>query len=375
MRWSSLLLFAALTCLPSLGSAQRVALLFGNTAYEVGRLTNPRNDVREMEVALVALGFKVQKLLDGDQKQMRRALRDFGDSARSAEFALLYYSGHGVQVNGENFLIPLGTHIEKESDYEIEAVRATDLLTQIDRAKPKAALVVLDACRDNPYARATKSEVKGLARMQAPQSSSAIAFSTAPNQTAGDEGYYARVLAKQLRKPGQELFNVFRTTGLEVTRLTSGKQNPRVSEWSIHEEIYLAGSAAPPPGNRTDSSASSAPLTNTNGQVPVANSTPATVVPSAGDWFQVVSDGKLQIAEQMLARNVVGPGTFIDKEGNIAIHLAAERCNAEMVRMLITHGSPLSLKNVHKETPLHIANWRCGSNDNTTKVLRNAGAQ
>lgn len=225
-----------------LANAQRVALLIGNSSYQTAPLRNPPNDVREMESALTAIGFKVQKVLNANQNQMKRAVRDFGALAQGADVAFLYYSGHGTQASGENYLLPVGAIIDKESDYEVEAVSANALMRQIAGARPKAAIVVLDACRDNPYASATKSTSKGLTRMDAP-TGSMIAFATAPNTTASDEGLYARELARQITTPGVELYDVFRNTTAEVQRLSKGKQVPRVSEVSITEKIYLAGQA------------------------------------------------------------------------------------------------------------------------------------
>jgi len=244
---------------PIIAYAQRVALLIGNVKYTSGPLTNPPNDVRQMEAALKKVGFTVQTVIDANQNQMRRALRDFGDRAQGAEVALMYYSGHGTQANGENYLIPIQANISKESDYAIEAVGTNGLMQQITGARPKAAIVVLDACRDNPYAMATKSANKGLSRMEAP-TGSMIAFATAPNTTAGDEGYYARELARQLTTPGVELYDAFRNTTAEVQRLSKGKQVPRVSEVSITEKIYLAGVGTQVASVSAEPSASNAPI-------------------------------------------------------------------------------------------------------------------
>ncbi|MES2937805.1 MAG: caspase family protein [Pseudomonadota bacterium] len=219
---------------------KRVALLIGNAGYQAAPLRNPPNDVREMEAALRGIGFRVQTVLNANQNQMKRAVRDFGDMAQGADIAFVYYSGHGTQANGENYLLPIGAAINKESDYEVEAVSANALMRQIAGARPKAAVVVLDACRDNPFAAVTRSTAKGLGRMDAPVGTM-VAFATSPNTTASDEGHYARVLAKQLRTPGLELYDVFRNTTAEVRRLTGGKQEPRVSEVSITDRIYLAG--------------------------------------------------------------------------------------------------------------------------------------
>ena len=221
----------------------RVALLIGNANYDSKPLHNPPNDVAVMARALESVGFKVTKLINANQKQMKKALSKFGEESQGAEVALLYYSGHGTQAGGDNYLLPIGADINKESDYDIEAVAANAVLRQMEGARPRAAILVLDACRDNPYAAITKSASKGLTRMNAP-SGSMIAFSTAPNNTAGDEGHYARVLARQLSTPGVELFAAFRQTTAEVKRLTEGRQEPRVSEFSITDNFYLAGTVA-----------------------------------------------------------------------------------------------------------------------------------
>lgn len=237
--WACWLLLALVTAAGPVW-AQRTALLIGNAGYAIGPLANPPSDVQRLELALTAIGFRVQKLVDANQGQMKRALRDFGTQAQGAEIALFYYSGHGTQVAGENYLLPIGATIEKESDYDLEAVSANSALRQIAGARPKAAIVILDACRDNPYASVTRSASRGLGRMDAP-TGTMIAFSTAPNTTASDEGHYARVLAAELRKPGLELLDVFRNTTAEVRRITGGKQEPRISEVSITDRIYLAG--------------------------------------------------------------------------------------------------------------------------------------
>lgn len=257
------LLAALLVLLPLAAGAQekRVALLMGNSSYSTGALRNPPQDVRVMNEALRTLGFKTTVVLNANQNAMKRAVREFGNQARGAEVAFLYYSGHGTQANGENYLIPVQATIEKEGDYEVEAVSANALMHQIADARPKAAIVVLDACRDNPLA-TTRSGTKGLSRMDAP-TGTLIAFATAPNTTASDEGHYARVLARQLTQPGMELVSAFRATAAEVLKLSGNKQNPRISEVSINEPVFLAGpgpvAAAPAPAVAKPSSPGSQP--------------------------------------------------------------------------------------------------------------------
>lgn len=112
-------------------AAGKVALVMANETYAVGRLSNPGNDAREVRQALEAVGFRVQVVSNANQNQMKRALRDFGDAVRGAEVAFVYYSGHGAQAKGENYLIPIGAQLNKESDYDIEAVRVNSVLAQI----------------------------------------------------------------------------------------------------------------------------------------------------------------------------------------------------------------------------------------------------
>jgi formylglycine-generating enzyme required for sulfatase activity len=238
--FASLLLAGLLCLVPSVVWAQRVALLIGNASYAKDPLKNPLNDVRAMESALTALGFKVEKALNADQKQMKRVVRDFGTRAQGAEVAFFYYSGHGTQVDGENWLLPLGASIEKKADYGIEAVSAQDVLGQMAGAQPKTAVLVLDACRDNPSAPATKGGKKGMARMADVPTGTLVAFATQPNNTANDDGLYAQVLAAELRVPGQELMTVFRNTTAKV-RLRSADQVPRISDVSLEGPVYLAG--------------------------------------------------------------------------------------------------------------------------------------
>jgi len=222
--------------------AARVALLLGNNAYgppERVNLVNPWNDVKELETALRKLKFDVTTIVDLEQRSMKVALREFGSKAKNAEVALFYYSGHGVQAGGKNYLIPIKANIAKEEDLEIDAVLADWVLTQMKDAK--VAIVILDACRDNPYIR-KKGAAKGLARMSG-YPDSMIAFSTDSDMTAPDNGQYAQILASEIVKPGAELVDVFRETRRRVAQQSNNKQQPTF-EHKISERVYLAGQSA-----------------------------------------------------------------------------------------------------------------------------------
>ena len=257
-----LVILLGLICLaPFADAAPRVALLIGNATYSDAPLTNPPNDVKAVAQALRDVGFEVRTLTNAGDKQMSRAIRDFGQSAQGAEIALFYYSGHGMQSRGENYLIPVGAQVQHENDLPVEAVSANQVLRWIEEASPRAAVVILDACRDSPVAVKSKSGGKGLSRMDAP-TGTLVAYATAPGTTAGDEGYYAQSLAKHLREPGLVLEDVFDRVGADVAKRTRNKQLPRMED-GLYEKVYLIpageGRPAPPPPRLPDRPVSTTP--------------------------------------------------------------------------------------------------------------------
>ena len=216
---------------------RRVALVVGNAAYADRPLRNPVNDAQLMQTTLRELGFDVQMATDVDRRGLLGALREFEARSRGADVAFFYYAGHGAQVGGANYLIPLNAPIRADSDVPDEAVDASSVLRRIEDARAKVGLVVLDACRDNPYPGASRSAARGLARMNAP-TGTIVAYATAPGSTAEDgtgaNSPYTATLAQQLRMPGLDVKDIFYRTAQEVERLTNGKQRPR-------EEIALRG--------------------------------------------------------------------------------------------------------------------------------------
>ncbi len=231
------LLFVVSLLLPLAASAQRVALVVGNAAYTDRPLRNPVNDAQLMQTTLRELGFEVQVATDVDRRGLLGALRDFEARARGAEVALFYFAGHGAQVGGANYLIPLNAPIRSETDVPDEAVDASSVLRRIEEGRARVGLVILDACRDNPYPGANRSTARGLARMSVP-TGTIVAYATAPGSTAedgsGDNGTYTAALARYLATPGLDIKEVFDRTAQEVERVTNGKQRPR-------EEVGLRG--------------------------------------------------------------------------------------------------------------------------------------
>jgi uncharacterized caspase-like protein len=223
----------------TLSSAQaepRIALVVGNSNYgaEIGKLPNPANDAALVASALQQTGFTVIKVIDADQKKMKRAIADFGDKLASAgpkATGLFYYAGHGVQVQGKNYLIPVGAEIVKEADVSIEAVTADDVMEQMDFAANQVNIIILDACRNNPMQRSFRSAIRGLAPMQTDSvRGTFIAYSTSPGQTAADgsgkNSPYSAALASAIGKPGVGIEEVFRDVRAQVMAATQDKQIP-----------------------------------------------------------------------------------------------------------------------------------------------------
>ncbi len=231
----------------------RVALVVGNSNYRnIARLPNPESDAKLMAETLRGLGFKLVNggaQVDLDKQQFDRAVQDFGNAVQGADVALFYYAGHGMQVHGSNYLVPVGANPTKESDIDFQMLDTNLLLRVLESAGARLNLVILDACRNNPFQvsrlRAARS---GLAQMQAPEGT-LISFATQPGNVAadGDGGHspYTDALAKTLRKPGLDIFRTFNEVGLVVSNVTGGEQQPWLSVSPIKGDFYFAGAPKP----------------------------------------------------------------------------------------------------------------------------------
>jgi uncharacterized caspase-like protein len=214
--------------------AARVALVVGNGDYaaEIGKLKNPTSDAQMVADTLTGLGFEVALVTDADQKAMKRAIREFGQKLRATGpngIGLFYYAGHGVQVDGENFLLPIGAEIQAEGDVELEAVSASSILSQMQFAGNAVNLVFLDACRNNPLTRSFRSGSRGLARVDAPRGSF-VGYSTAPGDVSVDgessNSPYALALVEELNTPGISIEEAHRAVRGKVLAATNQRQTP-----------------------------------------------------------------------------------------------------------------------------------------------------
>jgi len=223
----------------------RLALLIGNSDYtHGGNLKNSVTDVRAMKKALESLGFTVLKYENATQKTMKRAMDKFGEKLKDQDVGLFFYSGHGVQVNGHNYLIPTNAKLLNENDTEYDCVRADRVLAKMESAGTKTSIVILDACRDNPFERSWRkgTEGSGLAFMNAP-SGSLIAYATAPGKTAldgrGKNSPYTYALLKHIRTPNITVLEMFQGVRSTVMARTGGKQTPWEST-SLRGNFYFA---------------------------------------------------------------------------------------------------------------------------------------
>lgn len=227
----------------SSNSEKRVALVIGNSAYTDAPLKNPVNDARDMAQALAALGFEVIHKENLNQNDMKRAIREFGSKIRNGGVGLFYYAGHGVAVKGINYLVPVDAQVESEEEVEYECVDAGFVLAQMESARNRLNIVIMDACRNNPFARSFRSASRGLAVMDAP-SGTLIAYATAPGSVASDgndrNGLYTQELLKFMQTPGVSIEELFKQVRISVRKLTDGKQTPWEAS-SLTGDFYFSG--------------------------------------------------------------------------------------------------------------------------------------
>ncbi len=239
---------------------RRIALVIGNSNYKhTARLRNPRNDAELMARTLRRTGFAVTKLLDADQAQMKRAMLAFGRALRGADaVGLFYYAGHGVQVKGLNYLIPVDAQIADEDEVRLQGISVNDFLATMENAKSRINIIILDACRNNPFARAFRSGTRGLAPVEAP-SGSYIAYATAPGDVAADgdgrNSPYTQALVNAILKPGITIEKTFKLARRDVQRMTGKKQTPWETSSIVGDFYFQPVRGADGAGSATGGSA------------------------------------------------------------------------------------------------------------------------
>ena len=227
----------------AIDTERRIALVIGNGNYKSSPLRNTVNDASDISSRLTSMGFAVSKGTNMSRKDMYNAIRAFGNDLKKGGVGLFYYSGHGMQVKGKNYLIPVGVNIQSEDEVEFEAIDAGMVMRKMESAGNTMNMVFLDACRDNPFARSFRTSSQGLAQMDAP-SGSLIVYATAPGSVASDgkgrNGIFTKNLLLHLSTPGLEVGKMLRMVRVSVKKDTGGKQVPWESS-SLEGEFYFVG--------------------------------------------------------------------------------------------------------------------------------------
>ena len=236
---------------PSEALAKRVALVIGNGAYEhTGALDNPRNDAEAMAAALTEIGFEVVTAIDADQFKLRKTLAQFSERLVGADVALFYYAGHGLQVNGTNYIVPTDAELKTARGLYFQAVPMNLIINEMERVN-RTNLIFLDACRDNPLSRSLKtalaktrsagSVAQGLAQLRTPDGT-LIAYATEPGNVAADgvgsHSPFTKALLNHIKTPGQTVTRMMQRVRRQVKKETNGDQIP----WdhsSLTDSFYL----------------------------------------------------------------------------------------------------------------------------------------
>ena len=244
MRLSCIILFLLLLANNVLAdNSRKLALIIGNSSYETP-LKNPVNDAKDVSKKLKSLGFDVETLINASKKQMRKAVNNLVDRASDYDAVLFYYSGHGLQVKGENYLVPVDAVMGYESDAEFECENLNHILANLSESDCRMKIVVLDACRNNPFERRWYKSVesKGLTKVNDYQGT-LIHYATAPGRVASDgsgrNSPYTSAFLEVLDKPNIPLFEFFNEVANTVLDKTGGNQEPTLSAGAFRGRFYF----------------------------------------------------------------------------------------------------------------------------------------
>lgn len=228
---------------------KRVALVIGNGAYKETPLRNPVNDANAMASVLKRLGFDVTLLTDAPLQRMQQAILDFGEALKGGGAGLFYFAGHGVQIKGQNYLLPVDAAVGSEAAVRVSSVPVELVTDQMGDAANGVNVIILDACRNNPFERRLRGASRGLAAMDAARGT-LIAYATAPGSVAadgdGDNGLYTGELLKALGEPSLKAEDVFKRVRANVVRRTGGRQTPWESSSLTGDFVFNLTIAVPP---------------------------------------------------------------------------------------------------------------------------------
>jgi hypothetical protein len=233
----------------SVQTSRRSALVIGNGAYAKEPLVNGVNDAEAVARTLEEIGFKVSLLRNADKRSINEAVEEFSRRLGQGDIGLFYFSGHGVQVDGENYLVPINAQLNRQADAQYDAVPLGKVISAMEATSANAKIIILDACRDNPFYRrwtaSTRGSVtRGLATPLTSGRGTLIAFSTSPGKVAADgignspNSPFTSHLLRHLRTPNLEVGQLFRRVRGDMVQATRNEQIPWVSE-ALVGEVYL----------------------------------------------------------------------------------------------------------------------------------------
>ncbi|MEM7407148.1 MAG: caspase family protein [Pseudomonadota bacterium] len=230
-------------------ASERVALVIGIADYARAPLKNPLNDARAMSKRLEELGFSVTRLENPGKAEIEAAIVRFEGELTSDSVSLFYYAGHGIQLRGKNYMVPVDASMATERHARVEGVDVNLVTSAMEYAKSRINFVILDACRDNPFERKLRGGSRGLAAVDA-ASGTLIAYATAPGSVAQDgdgrNGVYTQALLKALSTPGLQAEQVFKRVRVDVARRTARKQIPWESSSLTGNFVFNPGKGNEP---------------------------------------------------------------------------------------------------------------------------------
>jgi len=225
-----LLMFCAITLTFTQTGEKKIALVIGNANYQHGgKLKNPVNDANLMAKTLQDKGFTVIKKTDASLAEMQIATEDFNQKIKNYDVALFYYAGHGVQVDGNNYLVPVDADLDSKGMVKYKTLNISDVNDAFTQNSKNINIMILDACRNDPFASWERGGERGFKKIDNSASGTIIAFATQSGATVADgdygNGLYTSKLVEQIKKP-QDIENVFKQTGIAVNKASGGKQVP-----------------------------------------------------------------------------------------------------------------------------------------------------
>lgn len=306
--------FAGVASTAAAAEGRRVALVIGNGAYRnVPALLNPPNDASDIAAALKRLGFTVALATNAGFDDMRRGLIALGRDAAGADMAAVYFAGHGMEINGENWLIPIDAELKRDTDAANEAINLQSVMLQVSNTT-SLGLVILDACRNNPFAARMNRSIatraaptSGLGRIE-PVGNVLVAYAARDGTTALDgdarNSPFAAALLRNIETPGVEVTFMFRNVRDDVMEATRNEQQPFVYGSLSRKAIYLAG--LPPAGS--EQAAPPGPLPAVVSPAPPRTTTSATIDPAlVGTWQIMVPSGR---GPSRWIWQIMGDGTY-----------------------------------------------------------------